>query len=156
MDVARRFFFPLLSLAFAACTSPADVGEECTDSADCMEGLSCFEHFGMAVSPVCMRDCDLDAVRLCEDGAVCLETDSTGGRPADLGVCYLGGSVAVGSACNGNLECVSGAVCVSVGGAQSCYEACSTDASGQCGKGEVCSPLTDMGTNGFCEVGTEG
>ena len=149
---------PLLALAFTAlaaagCSDPAEAGQECADSADCAEGLSCFEHAGAAVSPVCMPDCDLATTRLCGDGAVC--TRATGpDRPAELGVCYLGGTTATGSECSTNLECELGSICVMVEGAQSCYRACSTEDATTCGDGETCSPLEAMGTNGFCESST--
>lgn len=140
-----------VALAAVGCTSAADVGEACTDSADCLGGLSCFIHEGASVSPVCMSDCDLTMTRLCEGGAVC--TPATGaGRPENLGVCYLGGTTAVGQACTGNLECVRGAICVSTGGAQQCYRACRTSDMMACPAGETCTPLEGAGTNGFCQA----
>jgi hypothetical protein len=140
----------LASLALAACTDPALVGEECTDSADCDEELSCFEHEGAAISPVCMADCDLSTTRLCDDGTVC--TVATGpSRPAGVGVCYLGGTTDVGSPCTGNLECVAGAICVDTGDTQACFRACSTDDGSACEEGEACTALEMMGTNGFCQ-----
>jgi hypothetical protein len=97
-----------------------------------------------------MPDCDLTTTRVCADGEVC--TRATGpDRPADLGVCYFGGATAVGSACTSNLECELGSICVSVGATQSCFRACNTDDGSACEETETCSPLEDMGTNGFCE-----
>ena len=57
----------------------------------------------------------------------------------------------MGSACTTNLECERGSICVSVAGSQACYRACNTDDGAPCDDSEVCSPLEDMGTNGFCE-----
>lgn len=140
--------FCALLFCFAGCTSPADVGEPCADSADCMEDLSCFAR---GDENVCMRDCDYEGERFCEDGSVC--TMATGpGRPADLGVCYLGGTTAVGSPCETNLECVQGSVCVDNDGAQTCYRACTVGVEGDCETGEVCSMLEAMGDRGFCEA----
>ncbi|HJL15351.1 MAG TPA: hypothetical protein RMH99_06845 [Sandaracinaceae bacterium LLY-WYZ-13_1] len=140
------------SLALLACGEPALVGEECVDSADCDEGLSCFEHEGAEVSPVCMADCDLSATRRCDEGQVCTRATGTD-RPEDLGVCYLGGTTAVGEACTGNLECEAGAICVDTGDVQACFVACDTEDGAACAEGETCAPLEDMGTNGFCQSG---
>ena len=140
-------------LVLGGCTSPAELGEPCTDSADCATGLSCFEHEGAEASPVCMSDCDLTMERLCAGGAVCTPADGVG-RPAELGVCYLGGATAVGAACTGNLECVSGAICVTIGSESACYRACRTsDTPSTCPAGETCATLT--GTDGFCRASTE-
>ncbi len=139
------------ALTSVGCTSAADVGEACTDSADCLGGLSCFVHAGAAVSPVCMADCDLTTTRICEGGAVC--TPATGiGRPESLGVCYLGGNTAIGQPCVGNLECVPGAVCVATGGSQQCYRACRTSDTMACPDGETCTALEGAGTDGFCQA----
>ena len=132
-----------------ACTSPAEIGDECADSADCTMGLSCFEHEGVEPSPVCMEDCDLSTQRLCSTGAVC--TPASGpDRPADLGVCYLGGTAAVGDECNNNLQCALGTICVLSGGSQRCFRACSTDDGSACEAAETCEGLVDMGTRGYC------
>ena len=148
-----RLWLCFASLALAACGAPVDVGETCADTADCIEGLSCFEHVGADPSPVCMPDCTLGASRFCDNGAVCTRAIGAD-RPADQGVCYLGGTVAVGSDCADNLECVRGAICVARGAldAQLCFRACSTDDAAACEEGETCSPLAEMDTNGFCEV----
>lgn len=136
----------------AACSStPAMTGEMCVDSADCELGLSCVEHQGAELSPVCMADCDRTMVRLCPGGEVC--TPPLAGGPArdpNLGFCYLGGSTAVGDPCEGPLQCVRGAICVELSGDQSCYRACDTEDGSACEAGETCTELMDMGTNGFC------
>ncbi|MFK7987673.1 MAG: hypothetical protein AB8I08_16770 [Sandaracinaceae bacterium] len=153
----RSSFLVLALVGASGCTAAALAGEECVDSADCDEGLSCFNHQGAATSPVCMPDCDLETTRLCGDGTVCTTVAETPGidRPANLGVCYLGGTTAVGSACTTNLECTSGSICVNVSGAQTCYPACLTT-DDMCAAGSSCVGLEDMGDNGFCEPSTEG
>jgi hypothetical protein len=123
------------------------------DSADCDEGLSCFEHEGAELSPVCMADCDLTTTRLCDDGTVCTRASGPE-RPEDLGVCYLGGATEVGAPCTGNLECVAGAICVDTGDTQACFRACRTDDGAACEANETCAPLEMMGTNGFCQPAT--
>jgi hypothetical protein len=126
---------------------PAEVGEACDVSSDCVDGASCFDHEGATVSPVCMTDCDLDGVRLCVDDSVCTRAEGPD-RPADLGVCYHGGDVAEGSACRNDLECVRGTVCAIEGATQTCRAACSTD-NDTCTAGE-CLPIDGVGTDGFC------
>lgn len=150
MAPSVRPFLLALPLVFsmAACTQPADVGETCTDTSDCMAGLSCIQPSALSDAPtVCMEDCDLTMTRLCEGGEVCTMVPSPG-RPANLGVCLLGGTTAVGAACTASADCVAGAICVSAGGAQSCFRACTA---GTCAATEMCVPLVDMGTNGFCQ-----
>lgn len=135
----------------SACTSPANVGEECTDTSDCKGGLSCIAQGSAADAPtVCMTDCDLTMTRLCDDGSVCTTVLSPG-RDPNVGVCYLGGTTGVGSPCTANLECERGAICVDTGDMQACYRACSTDTGG-CPSGETCAPLTGAGTDGFCQA----
>lgn len=124
------------------------VGEACAESSECAAGLSCFEHQSATPSPVCMTDCDLATSRLCGDGTVCTPASGVD-RPAGLGVCYLGGTTAEGSACTNNLECARGTVCVITAAAQSCFRACTVDGS-DCGAGETCTPLEGMGTKGYC------
>lgn len=138
----------LIALGLAGCTTPAELGEPCVDSADCAAGLSCIVLMHEDAR-VCMPDCDLTTTRLCDDGAVCTPVASVG-RPAELGVCYLGGTTAVGSPCTAPLACVRGALCVVAGDQQVCRRACRTDGS-ECDASEVCTPLENMGTNGFCE-----
>lgn len=147
------------SLSLVACGSPAMVSEECAASADCEEGLSCFTHAGSDTN-LCMADCDLTMTRLCEGGLVCTGHDSAT-RPAELGVCYLGGTTAVGESCTGNLECEAGAICICTAATdaecmtmpetfQHCYRACSVG-DDTCETGEVCVGLEGMGDNGFCQ-----
>ncbi len=149
---SARLSLLVVSLLFVgACTSPADVGEPCTDTADCKGGLSCIAQGSATDAPtVCMTDCDLTMTRLCDGGEVCT-TVLSAGRDPNLGVCYLGGATAIGAACTANLECVAGAICVSTGGTQACYRACSTDES-DCGGAETCVGLSGMGTAGFCQA----
>jgi hypothetical protein len=139
-----------LVAGLAGCTSPGEVGMACTDSADCADDLSCFAQEGAEVSPVCMRDCDRDEDRFCDDGSVCIEA-FVDGSPRELGVCYLGGPVAIGSPCEFGVDCAQGAICVDTGDSQSCYAACTVDVEGDCGAGETCTGLEAMGTRGFCE-----
>lgn len=147
--------FVVFSL-LAACTEPAPLGEVCADTADCVEGSSCFDHDGAETTPVCMADCDLSTVRICDDGTVC--TVATGpDRPSTLGVCYLGGTVAIGSACTRNLECTGGSICVDLtptiatDAEQYCFQACRTDDATGCDATETCNALEGMGVNGFCQ-----
>ena len=127
------------------CASPGLVGEACATGDDCDVDLSCFNRPGAATSPVCMADCDMGATRVCSDGSVCLER--VGGGP---GVCYLGGTGAVGSACDGALDCEQGSVCVNAGGATTCATACTVADGSRCAAGETCSALSSGA--GFCET----
>lgn len=150
------------SLSIVACGSPAMIGDECTDNADCEEGLSCFEH-ELSDTNVCMEDCDLTTTRLCEGGLVCTPHTEETDRPPELGVCYLGGATPTGTTCQRNLECEPGSICVCTGTAtecmdepetfQQCYRACRLGDS-TCDAGEVCTGLEGMGTNGFCQPST--
>lgn len=141
----------------AACTEPALVGEGCSDSTDCEVAASCFEHDGAEVTPVCMMDCDLTTTRVCADGSVCTSV-TTPDRPANLGVCYLGGTTAIGSSCTRNLECARGSICVDLtptittDAEQYCFRACRTDDTAGCAATETCNALEAMGVNGFCQT----
>jgi hypothetical protein len=137
-----------------ACTNPAAVGDPCIDTSDCKNGLSCIGQGSGADAPtVCMTDCDLTMTRLCDDGSVCTAVSDSPDRPADLGVCYLGGTLGVGAPCTANGDCGRGTICVSTSdGMQACAGACETTMSGQCAASETCTPLTDMGTAGFCQA----
>lgn len=142
----RAALFACLAL-LPACTSPAEVGEPCTDSADCAGGLSCITIGNPEDGQyVCMSDCDLTMVRLCEGGEVCTDPLAVG-RPDSLGICYLGGETPIGSSCSENWECVAGSQCILPSGI--CRRACSTESTSGCVAGETCRTLG--GTAGFCE-----
>ena len=145
-----RFALPIAALALAACTNPLGVGEECSDSNYCEEGSSCLYTDGMMSRSVCMRDCDDATTRVCTNGEVCIPATLMG-APREQGVCFLGGTTAVGSACTDTFDCTVGSLCVSVGDAQNCYRACSTDdETSRCLSTETCEALVGMGTNGYC------
>lgn len=139
----------LISIVLIGCTTPLIVGEECTDSADCDVGLSCFRADGSMTRAVCMYDCDDTMTRLCVDGEVCIPA-STEGVLREAEVCFLGGATPVGSPCVDTFECARGALCVTVGMEQSCYGACSTDDDSACRSTETCEGLLGMGTKGYC------
>lgn len=150
-----RIVTVLVSIAplFAGCTSPVELGGECTDTADCAAELSCFERFGDPVTMVCMQDCAYPATVLCEDGSICIAASGPE-RPPGLGLCYLGGAADVGARCTVTRDCVRGAVCVDENGDDncedgtcSCFVACDT-ADDACAATEVCAPLSGM--LGFC------
>lgn len=144
------------TLAMVGCTEPALVGEECVDSADCDEGLGCFEHLGAAVTPVCMADCDMTTALTCADGSACIQALNPDGTSREAEVCYLGGSVAVGESClNGGtattLVCEQGSICVVTGDTATCRVPCFIDDADGCAEGETCESLAS-GT-GFCLPG---
>ena len=142
----------LVCMGASACTNPAAVAEPCVDSSDCDSGLTCISQSSAEPANVCMTDCDLDSVRVCADGSVCTPVmDGAPDRPANLGVCYLGGTVPVGDACGRNVQCEQGAVCVLIAEAQSCFTACVVDDGSACAEGEVCTALESMGNRGFCQ-----
>lgn len=147
--MARSCRIVLLAL-FAlvpACTSPAQLGEPCTDSDDCAGGLSCITVGDPDEGTyVCMSDCDLTMTRLCEGGEVCTDPLATS-RPENLGICFLGGDTPIGSPCAENWECVRGSQCIQPAGV--CRRACSTESTSGCDAGEMCTMLS--GTAGFCE-----
>ena len=142
-------FLTLVSLTLLACSSPLAVGEECSDSADCMEGLSCFFSSSDMSQSVCMSDCDDTTMRLCAGGEVCIPAASMG-VPREAEVCFLGGATEIGSPCADSLACVRGALCVVTGTDQVCARACSTDDGSACAATETCEALAGMGTKGFC------
>lgn len=145
----HRLTLALAALALAACTSPLDLGAECSDSDDCMAGMSCFYTDATMMTSVCMADCDDATVRICEGGEVCIPATLMG-VPREEGVCFLGGATAVGGSCVDTFDCTRGALCVSVGDARTCFRACSTDDPSRCLSTETCEPLVGMGTNGYC------
>ena len=137
------------SLFLLACSSPLAVGEECSDSADCMEGLSCFFSNGDMSQSVCMFDCDDTMMRLCDGGEVCIPAELMG-IPREAEVCFLGGDTLVGSPCTDSLDCERGSLCVIIGADQVCARACSTDEPTACQGAETCETLAGMGTRGYC------
>ncbi|MCB9594166.1 MAG: hypothetical protein H6719_15650 [Sandaracinaceae bacterium] len=128
----------------AGCANaPGVVGDACADADECESGLSCFNRPGATVTPVCMADCDLATTPICADGSVCLARVGGG-----AGVCYLGGTGAPGTACDGALDCQQGSICVNSGGMTQCATACVVGDDSRCGTGETCSAL--MSGGGFC------
>lgn len=144
-----RYALPIVALALAACTNPVEVGQECSDSNDCVDGSSCFFTDGMMMRSVCMRDCDDATTRICEMGEVCIPATLMG-APREQGVCFLGGETPIGSPCTDTFDCAIGSLCVMVGDQQNCYRACSTDDPSRCLATETCEALVGMGTNGYC------
>jgi hypothetical protein len=81
-----------------------------------------------------MKTCDQDG-ELCADDSVC--TARSQGEP----VCYIGGELPAGSACNSNLQCAPGLLCAGVtDGEYYCIRACETgpDTSTRCASSETC------------------
>ena len=144
-----RLAVPLIVLVLAGCTTPLIVGEECTDSSDCEDGLSCFFSDSTMTTARCMQDCDDTMMRLCSGGEVCLRTARMG-LPREEEVCFLGGSTPVGSPCVDVFECAVGAICVIDGTDQSCFRACDSSDGTACQVTETCEALMGMGTNGYC------
>jgi hypothetical protein len=152
----------LIGGALAGCTEPAEVGEVCINSADCVEGLRCIDHVGQDPSQACMSECDPTTTRLCATGEVCGAPCTVGEdgvcRVTDpaVGVCYLGGTTAIGSDCILNSDCIAGAICVSRDDLdpviQQCYQACTVGDETPCAAGETCMPLTSAGLDGFCDA----
>ncbi len=156
--MARALRLALLACAalLPACTSPAEVGAPCTDSADCAGGLSCISTSDPEVF-VCMPDCDLTMERLCDGGEVCIDPPPTGGgtsRPENLGICYLGGDVSAGDPCVDTSECERGSQCIDQGGTTTCQRACTVGAEGGCGAGETCVMVSGAVTPnaGVCQT----
>lgn len=120
-----------------------EVGDPCIRTTDCGIGLSCVNRPGAAITPVCMADCDRTITRVCAEGSVCVMRTSGGG-----GICYLGGTTPVGGACTNTVQCEAGSVCVTDGGATSCFRACIVGDGSRCLAGEMCSALTSG--DGYC------
>lgn len=142
-----------MALAFSvlalACSTPAERGEGCGDSDECAEGLACVETSALADPGVCMETCDPTASWLCESGEVCLDVADA----PDRGVCHLGGALPVGASClDRELDCVSGAVCItfSEGARVECVKACRLDGD-DCADDERCAILIEERGAGFCE-----
>ncbi|MCB9597390.1 MAG: hypothetical protein H6719_31990 [Sandaracinaceae bacterium] len=146
----NRLALTLAALALAACTSPLELGQECSDSNDCLDGLACFFTDGTMSRSVCMSECDDSTTRLCELGEVCIPATLMG-VPRDRGVCFLGGEATAGMPCVDTFDCARGTLCVSVSDVQTCYRACTVGAEDDpCFSNEVCQALVGMGTNGYC------
>lgn len=130
----------MLTLALCACngTTRGEVGDPCLTTFDCADPLVCFET--RARGPECMTPCAEDE-RLCEDGSVCLAAAS-GQR-----VCYIGGDVPPGEACEDSGDCEPGAVCVADDAGARCRPACDTRRP-SCLEGLVCTELE--APRGFC------
>jgi len=144
-----RIALALSALTLVACSPELMIGEECSASADCMEGLSCFFTSSAMDSSVCMSDCDDTAMRLCSGGEVCIPS-ALMGVPREEEVCFIGGPNAVGEPCVNTFDCTRGSQCVMVGTDQNCYRACTTPDGAECLPGETCEALVGMGTSGYC------
>ena len=143
----------VVALVAPGCVGPAMVGQPCVDNADCDGITSCIERPGMDPAFVCMLDCDLTMERLCATGEVCTPAvpEPPAMRDPNLGICQLGGNVAVGMPCDLENACVPGAICVArsdvTPSTQNCHRACDTDGSVPCDATQVCFALTG-GTSG--------
>lgn len=149
--IFRRVFLTACITLLAGCASVADTGEACTDSDDCMAGLSCIEHPGGAEPQVCMQDCVPSSDWICDGGRVCLMIDATD----DRGVCYLGGGLSAGTSClDRALECETGTVCITFeeGVRAECRKACRVDET-DCASDETCNALRDS-SGGYCAPST--
>jgi hypothetical protein len=89
------------------------VGAPCRVDAECASSLLCVADPGLPEAR-CMRPCE-PAVRLCDDGSVCM--DLAGGR-----ACYPGGTVGYMEPCDRNLDCEAGTVCPAA--VRACAQAC--------------------------------
>lgn len=163
MTRVRAALLTSLASLSIACTNPLDIGEECNDSAQCMEGMSCIFRDATRTIAVCMEDCTVAVTRLCEGGPACIPAELSDGTPREFGVCFLGGPTAVGEPCVDSFECALGALCVGQDplGAPgepiecprdtcACLLSCDTADGSNCAAGETCTALLDMGTNGYC------
>ena len=142
----------LAAVLSVACTTPLEIGEECNDSSDCVEGLSCIFTSGEMTTSVCMADCDSAATVLCAGGEICIPATLMG-VPREAGVCFLGGEGEVGATCTSTFDCTRGTLCVEiVGSGNSCRRPC--DVGGgepACQSTETCEPLVGVGSaRGYC------
>lgn len=151
MSVARALVLVFAPVAIA-CGGPA-AGSACTQPSDCGERLRCVATPGGG--SVCMAPCDADTW-LCQDGAVCLESPSSGR------VCWFGGGTPLGTSCaeGGDLECEPGTVCAP---SALCAQACELerpvyldpsiafDPASVCERNERCEPLAG-GVPGVCRA----
>jgi hypothetical protein len=131
----RDGLFALGIFALAGCAGSSN-GEACLTDLDCQASFVCVADPGLPRAR-CMRPCAA-GVRLCDDGAVCLEL--AGGR-----ACYPGGAIGFGEACVRSLDCEAGTVCpLSTG---RCMQACDGTLP-VCRDTELCVPGEDVGP--FC------
>ncbi len=137
-----KTLFPAVVLFLGlGCALPGE-GEPCTDANKCDEGLTCVNN--ASDKPTCMRDCAVSDVT-CDDGLACVAlSDST-----TSGVCWPGGSTALGETCTGGQQCTGGGICVNTGGGATCHQACKPPSTEFCQTGEIC---VDSTGGGFCRV----
>lgn len=143
-----KLAFASLALGLAAAIAyPAladqtvPLGAACHESADCEPGASCFQtNDGRSI---CMQQC-VEGDRVCADDTACLPSATS-----EKHVCYSGGTVPLGDACNGNTECDHG-VCVEWQGQPRCYAPCHLDDPLVCPSGELCAPVEGDPVAGFC------
>ncbi len=131
-----------LSLAGLGCNGSSIPGTPCSSSDPCPDRYTCVPAFDGQNR--CMQDCTTEDT-VCSDGRICLPLASGTG-----GVCYLGGNVAIGSDCTGNLECTRGSFCISPlsGGQAICLAGCNLDGSHGCAGAQPC--LSTVQGNGYC------
>lgn len=122
--------------------SLAAVGEVCNGPETCAEMNLCIGADNGAF--VCMRRCST-AYSLCPDGGVCLPVMSN-----DAAVCYIGGTAADTEACQNNLQCGPGLLCVGSDGERYCRAACAGPTN--CPANDYCLTL-DSGA-GLCRSAT--
>jgi len=140
----------VIALALAACSNSFAVGEPCTSSSDCVEGLSCIYIDEDETDSRCMMDCAMDETRLCDGGEVCIPVLEEG-VTRELGICFLGGPMPVGSPCVDTFDCALGLQCVERGSEQLCFRACTVGDGSACGGGETCEALIGTGDDGYCQ-----
>lgn len=149
--ILRRLLLTASLALLAGCASVVDIGEACSDSDECMAGLSCIAHVGGAEPQVCMQDCVPSTDWICTGGRVCLMIDATD----DRGVCYFGGALPAGASClDRDLECEAGTACIifEAGVRAECRKACRTGGT-DCADGETCAALAGS-PGGYCEPAT--
>lgn len=107
-----------------------DVGEPCAGPFDCVAEALCVGDANGQYK--CMAQCDTP-YNLCEAG-VCLPL-----TPRPESICYIGGNRDAGDACDTNLDCAPGLLCVGSSQRFLCAQAC--DAESRCMSGESCKTL---------------
>lgn len=133
----------LLAASCGGAGGPAEAGEPCDLTADCVEGTQCVATARGDEVSECMLECAAGD-RLCADLSACLPLAGGGGH-----VCYTGGVVPLNGSCTGSTECMGGA-CADVGGDLRCRRPCPSGDATPCVTGEICAPLAEGDPDGFC------